>query len=66
MSRACSGHHTTSQIPYQRDNGTSLWTNLTHHRADSRSKRNYDPAAYGKGTKNTVKLDKMRKEICCR
>ena len=66
MSRASSGLHTTSQIPYQRDNGTNLWTNLTHHGADTRSKRNYHLAACGKETKNTVKLDKMRKEVCCR
>ena len=52
--------HTTSRIPYQRDNGTSLRTNLTHHGADTIGKKNYDPAAHGKETKNTVNLDKMR------
>ena len=32
---------------------TSPWTNLTQQGAGTRSKRNYDPEAYGKETTNT-------------
>ena len=54
ISKAGSGHHNTSQTPYQGDNGTSLWTKLTYMGADTRSKRNYNLAAWGKETTNKV------------
>ena len=59
ISRAGSCHNNTNQTPYQGDKGTSFWTKLTHQGADTRSKRNYDPAGCGKETTNS-KFDKMR------
>ena len=47
-------HQTAGTRPSHQDAYTSPWTNLTHQGADKRSKRNYDPAACGKKTINTV------------
>ena len=67
ISRAGSYEHNTNQTPYQGDNGTSLWTNLIHQGADTRSKRNYGPAACRKEITNRVSLTKSDdKVICCR
>ena len=67
ISRADSDQHNTNQTPYRGDNSTNLWTKLTHQRSDTRSKRNYDPAACGKETTNKVSETKWdNREICCR
>ena len=56
---------TPVNAPYQGKNGTSLWTNFTHQEGDTRSKRNYDPAACRKETTNTV-ARQNETTSCCR
>ena len=45
--RPSSSHHWAGTSPSHKDICTSPWTNLTNQEADTRSKRNYDPAACG-------------------
>ena len=52
--RLSSTHQSTSTSPSNQEAYTSPWTNLTHQGADTINKRNYDPAACGKETTNTV------------
>ena len=46
-------HQRTGTSPSHQEACTRPWTNLTYEEADTRSKRNYNPAACGKETTNT-------------
>ena len=53
-----SNHRSTGTSPSNQEAYTSPWTNITHNGADTRSKRNYDPAACGKVRTNIVSYTK--------
>ena len=56
--RLSSTQHRAGTVPSHKEACISPWTKLTHQGTDIRSKRNYDPAACGKETANTVSLTK--------
>ena len=43
--RLSSTHQSTGNSLSHQEAYTSPWTNLSHHKADNRSKRDYDPVA---------------------
>ena len=65
--RYSSTHKRAGTNPSHQEAYPSRWTNLTHQGADTRNKRNYDPAACGKETPNTESQTKLvDREICCK
>ena len=54
-----STHHRAGITPSHQEACISPWTNLTHQGTDTRIKRNYNPAACGKMTRNTEGQNEM-------
>ena len=52
--RSSPTHQNTGTSPLDQEAYTTNWTKLTHQRSDTRSKRNYNPAAFRKETTYTV------------
>ena len=51
--RPSSTHQRADTSPSHQEACTSPWANLTHQGADTRTKKNYSPAAWGTETSNT-------------
>ena len=71
LSRAGFDQHNTNQSPCQGDNGTSLWTKLTHQgrgcggrgRSDTRNKRSYhSEACWKEATTTKISQNEMTKK----